>query len=137
MTTFQQPKSVEEALQRKRMISDDVTRFQTALKDETPRADDGHLITDRRERSEFRQNLKHLLASRYEETRFLKDWLRLNATRKPSEWDMLGRAYRILSMLEEQGVALGEEGSGLLSDLEMHVPHIHLMGSRTEENSAA
>ena len=60
--------------------------------------------------------------------RLIKDWLRLHATRKPSEWDMLGRAYRLLSTLEEQGVSLGADGVNLLSDLEMHVPHVHLMG---------
>jgi len=127
--TFPQPKSVEEALQRKRLVSDDVVRYQASLKDECPTTEGGRVITDRRERNEYRQQLKHLLALRYEEARFLKDWLRLNATRKPSEWNMLGRAYRILSTLEEQGITIGEEAAGLLSDLEMHVPHAHLMGS--------
>jgi hypothetical protein len=128
MTTFPQPRSVEEALQRKRLIADDVVRVQALLKDESPTAEDGRIITDRRERNDFRQKLKHTLAQRYEETRFLKDWLRLHATRKPSEWDMLGRAYRILTTLEDRGVPLGEDGAGLLADLEMHVPHVHLVG---------
>ena len=128
MRNFPQPKSVEEALQRKRQIADDVTRFQTQLKDRLPTDESGRAITDKQKRNDYRQQLKHLLASRYEETRFLKDWLRLNATKKPSEWEMLGRAYRLLTTLEEKGFAIGEEVEVLLTDLEMHVPHVHLVG---------
>jgi hypothetical protein len=136
MMNFPSPKSVEEALQRKRQIADDVTQFQVKLKERHPNDENGRVISDHNQRAAYRERLKTMLARRYEELRFLKDWLRLNATRKPSEWEMLGRAYRLLTMMEDRGVPIGEEGDVLLSDLEMHVPHIHLVGDTQKAGAA-
>ena len=136
MKNFPPPKSVEEALQRKRLIADDVAQCQMRLKERRPHDENGQVLVDHVKRALFRERMKAVLASRYEELRFLKDWLRLNATRKPSEWDMLGRAYRILTVMEERGVPIGEEGEVLLADLEMHVPHVHLMGDVQKAGAA-
>lgn len=136
MRNFPPPKSVEDALQRKRLIADDVAQCQVKLKERHPYDENGHILYDVVKRSEYRERLKPILAARYEELRFLKDWLRLHATRKPSEWDMLGRAYRLLTMMEERGVLIGEEAEVLLSDLEMHVPHIHLVGDVQKAGAA-
>lgn len=123
------PRNVEDALRRKRQVADEVTRLQTALKDPTPVDDHGQIILDRRLRAEFRQATKQKLDQLYIEARALKDWLRLHASHKPSEYEMLGRAYRLLSELPDEH-PLGAEAEALLSDIEMHVPHAFLACAR-------
>ena len=129
MRNFPTPRNVEEALRRKRQIADEVTQLQTKMKDRLPTDENGRVIIDRHVRNEYRQTLKRTLEGLYAETRWLKDWLRQNATHKPSEYDMLGRAYRILNQMEDSGV-LSPEGESLLSDIEMHVPHAYLFSTR-------
>lgn len=135
MATFQEPPSVDAALQRKRFLTDEVTRLQVALADRAPVGPTGQRITDPQRKSEFRQELRTTLADYLDEVRYLKDWLRLNASGKPSEWELLGRAYRLLGTLEDKGTPIGEEGETLLSDMEMHVPNGYLSGFRTSANA--
>jgi hypothetical protein len=129
MRNFPDPRNVEEALRRKRQIADEVTQLQAKMKDRAPADQSGQIIIDKRVRNDFRQTVKHNLESLYAEARFLKDWLRQNATHKPSEYDMLGRAYRLLSEIDEHGL-LSPDGESLLEDIEMHVPHSYLFRER-------
>jgi len=125
MTDFLAPQTVEEAMQRKRILADHVTQTQTALSQRSF-ADAGGRVLRGRDRTDHRDQLKQKLDILYAEMRFLKDWLRANASHKPSEWNMLGRAYRLLCALEDKGVTLGKDGEVLLSEIELHVPHAHL-----------
>lgn len=134
MAIFQEPPSVDVALQRKRFLTDEVTRLQAVLTDRSPVDSAGQRITDPQRKADFRQELRTALAGYLDEVRYLKDWLRLNASGKPSEWELLGRAYRLLGTLEDKGAPIGEEGETLLSDMEMHVPNGYLSGFRTSAN---
>lgn len=112
-------RTVEQALQRKREVANEIAAVQSKLREPHPTDERGFII---RNRQAFRQGLKERLVTLTTEARELKDWLRIHACNKPSEYEMLGRAYRLLL----DGAISEPEVESLLSDIEMHVPHMYL-----------
>jgi len=74
-----------------------------------------------------KQDLKKKHAELLDRLRAEKHELRkLSGTGEDPKWELIKKAYVILSQLDEQGVDIGERGHALIDDIEFHVPFAKL-----------
>ncbi len=113
------PKTVDEAIQRRNSLIEDVQKIQAQL---------GRIEGD----PEWRRSAIHALNTKQGELRRIKDWLRQNDDRKTSEWQLLSRAYHMIDGLRQEHrdpaapVLVDGEIDDILDEIEKTVPGKYL-----------
>lgn len=126
----EEPATVDEAIERRNALIADVQKIQAQL---------GRIDGD----PEWRRSAIHALNTKQGELRRIKDWLRRHDDHKTSEWQLLGKAHRLMDEIVEGGfldanasdapalaTELHDRLTALLDEIEKTVPGKYLEVAR-------